>query len=188
MRPPKKSFRLDNTIIAAVIGAAATIIAAVIGGIFLIHSIASSSTNTTTATVNTVVQTPQSNTPASTNGNKPLTCTPGSLCSSFPMNIKNTTIVINQDNTSTWNFQITNNGSLTLVDFLKVRIGDENMQYGELHLNPNEAVPISVTVRFTPTNNSVQEIAFDFNDVTSGQHFEYSQSCTYLSSENICQA
>lgn len=93
------------------------------------------------------------------------------------MTIQNTAITIHQDNTSTWSFQITNNGSQTLKDYLGVRIDDATMQqYGQVLLNPNVAVTISVTVQFTPSNNAVIEIALVFNDTASGQHFTYSQS------------
>lgn len=51
MQSPKKPFRLDNSIIAAIIGALAIILAAVIAGIFQAHNNTSPTANTSTATV-----------------------------------------------------------------------------------------------------------------------------------------
>ena len=46
MQALKKSFKVDTTIIAAIIGAVATLLTAVIGGIFLLHAMAGPSPNT----------------------------------------------------------------------------------------------------------------------------------------------
>lgn len=175
----------------ALIGAAATIIAAIIGGIFLLRSVSGTATVFPTATASAPASSiiTSQTTPAPLRPkNKPFTCTSGSLCLSFPMTIQNTAILINQDNTSTWSFQITNNGSRSLDGYLNVRIGDAGVQYGQLRLIPDEAVLISVTVRFAPSDNAVLAIALVFNDIASGQHFGYSQSCTYFASQNICQS
>ena len=173
----------------ALIGAVATIIAAIIGGIFLLRSVSGAATVVPTASAPASTIITSQTTPAPLRPkNKPFTCTSGSLCLSFPMNIQNTAILINQDNTSTWSFQITNNGSRSLDGYLNGRIGDAGVQYGQLRLIPDEAVLISVTVRFAPSDNAVLAIALVFNDIASGQHFGYSQSCTYFASQNTCRS
>jgi len=108
VQAPKKSFKLDTTIIAAIIGAVATILAAVIGGLFLLHSILPSPPN--------ITSTASAQPTAPPGGNTAFTCTSGSVCLSYSMTIQNTAIMIHQDNTSTWSFHITNHeDAITIV-------------------------------------------------------------------------
>ena len=201
MQSPKKSFKLDTTIIGAIIGAVATIVAAVIGGIFLLHSVASSPARTPTstpsqthlptsspdATVSTIVPPTSSSTPPPTSPPlRSFTCQSGTFC---PFSIVITRVVIVGLGKSTWSFQITNNGTQAIDAYLqKVSTGDWRVYGGELHLKPNETQQIQVTFpSYAPQDGDSVEIALEFLIIPSLSKVDYSQLCTYSSSRGTCQ-
>ena len=188
-----------------VIIAIATLLFAIF--VWLVPSITHSGNSTLTPSITQTLQAvisrnPTTNTPSPTNvptastssnnGNKPLTCTSGILCNSYPMTIVITNVEIPGTGQSTWGFQITNTGTQAIDAYLYAYIDfDEFREYaGELQLMPNQTQPISVTFpAYAPVNDTTQTPKLKFEILPSATTVVYySQNCTYLASQNDCQS
>ena len=142
-----------------------------------------------TSTTNTPSPT---NVPTSSSSNKPLICTSGILCSSYPMTISIISVAISGIGQSTWGFQITNNGTRAIDAYLYAYIDfDEFRAYaGELQLMAGQTQQVSVTFpAYAPVNGTSQtpKLKFEILPAASSTIY-YSQTCTYLTSLNGCQS
>ncbi len=93
---------------------------------------------------------------------------------------------------STWEFQITDNGTQAIDAYLYAYIDfDEFREYaGELQLMPNQTQQVSVTFRaYAPMDDALQTPNLKFEILPSASSIVYySQTCTYLASLNTCQS
>ena len=128
--------------------------------------------------------TPPTNSPGTANL---FICRSGAVCSSYPMMIWIKNVTINADQTAAWNFQL-ENGENAVHVYLNIYIDTGGIQYGNLNLQPGESRSITVLMNAAPTNDSVHKILFDLEgSFPLNINPEYSQSCTYLASQQTCQ-
>ena len=205
---------LSDPMKGAIIGALATILAALIGGIFILRSsadihptptpIVTSTSSPPTATSVTPVPATPTPTPSPTitpnptatnsqsGGNKPLTCTSGTLCSTYPMTIVITTVTIASIGSSTWNFKITNSGPQPIDAYVYgyIDYNEFNAYGGEVQVAPNgvQTVPITFPA-YAPTPGTLQNPQLKFEILPQASSVVYySQTCTYQASQNTCQS
>ena len=138
-----------------------------------------------TATPDPMATTPQQS------GNKPLTCTSGTLCTTYPMTIVITTVTIASIGTSTWDFQITNTGTQPFDAYVYgyIDFGEFHVYGGEVHIPPNGTQTVSITFpAYAPTPGTLQTPELKFEILPQVPEVYYSQNCTYQAGQNTCQS